>query len=48
MGGPTGFDYNVMHHRLDRMKLPEDEYNWLETDIRIMESAAITAMHAKT
>lgn len=46
-GGPTGLDYNTLHHRMDRMKLAPEEYDILETDIRIMESAALTAMHAK-
>lgn len=48
MSGPTGLDYAVLQHRMDRMTLDLDEYEQLENDVRIMESAALTAMHAKT
>ncbi|MYM25783.1 hypothetical protein GTP46_24450 [Duganella sp. FT135W] len=47
MNGPTGLDYNVMYHKMDRMRLPEDEYRVMEMDIRVMESHALAAMHRK-
>jgi len=47
MGGPTGLDYNVMHHKLDRMNPPPDEYDQLEDDIRVMEIVALGEMNKK-
>ena len=40
-GGPCGLDYNVLFHKMDRMNLPQDEYNEIEADIQIMEAAAL-------
>lgn len=48
MNGPTGLNYVVLQHRLDRMNLPPGEYEQLEDDVRIMESAALAAMRTKT
>ena len=45
--GPTGFDYTVYFHRMDRMKLTEQEYEWLFDDIRTIEAEALTAMNKK-
>lgn len=45
MGGATGLDYNVLYHQMDRMKLAPDEFDLLEFDIQVMESAALKAMH---
>lgn len=42
--GPYGLDYNVLFHKLDRMKLTPTEYESLETDIRTMELAALNEM----
>jgi hypothetical protein len=47
-GHPTGLNYVPLQHRLDRMNLPPDEYEQLETEVRIMESAALAAMRTKT
>lgn len=47
MNGPIGLNYSVMHHRLDRMNLGQDEYDELENEVRIMESAALAAMRPK-
>jgi hypothetical protein len=47
MGGAMGFDYNVYFNRMERMKLSEQEYEWLFDDIRVIESEAITAMNKK-
>lgn len=46
--GPTGFDYNAMHHKMDRMKLDPEQYEQLEDDVRVMERAALGCIHAKT
>lgn len=45
--GPTGFDYNVYFSRMDRMKLSEQEYEWLFDDIRVIESEALKAINTK-
>jgi hypothetical protein len=45
MGGATGLDYGVMYRRMDRMGLDPDEYDALEDDMRVMEAAALGAMH---
>ena len=45
MGGATGLDYNVMYHKMDRMKLSPEAYESLEYDIQVMEGAALLAMH---
>lgn len=42
--GATGLDYNVLFHKLDRLKLPDDEYQIYESDIRIMEFSALKEM----
>lgn len=47
MNGPTGLDYTVLFARMDRMKLPDQEYEWLFDDIRVIEPAALTAMNKK-
>lgn len=46
--GPIGFNYTPYFTRMDRMKLTEQEYEWLFDDIRVIEAAAITAMNKKT
>ena len=47
MGGAMGFDYNVYFARMERMKLSDQEYDWLFDDIRLIESEAISAMNKK-
>ena len=42
--GPVGLDYNVLFHKLDRMKLPADEYERIERDVRVMEDEALTVI----
>lgn len=44
MNGPTGLDYNCLFHELDRMNLDRLDYDLLFNDIRVMESAALTAI----
>ena len=47
MNGPTGLDYNVLFTRMDRLKLSEQDYEWMLDDIRVIEAAALTAMNKK-
>lgn len=47
MGGPTGLDYNVLFNRMDKLKLSEQDYEWMFDDIRSIESAAISVMNRK-
>lgn len=47
MGGATGLDYNPLFHKMDRMGLPPDEYEQMEEDVRLMESAALRQMSSK-
>ncbi|WUR15713.1 DUF1799 domain-containing protein [[Empedobacter] haloabium] len=47
MGGATGLRYLVAFHKMDRMDLSEDEYADMEADVRVMEYAALDAMHSK-
>jgi hypothetical protein len=42
--GPCGLDYNVLFHKMDRMNLSVDQYDELEGDIRVMETAALGAI----
>jgi hypothetical protein len=42
--GPVGLDYGVLFHKLDRMKLPADEYERIERDVRVMEDEALTVI----
>lgn len=46
-GGATGLDYNVLYRKMDRMNLDPEDYDWLEHDIQVMESAALEAMRSK-
>lgn len=46
-GGPIGLDYNVLFHKLDRMRLKRAEYERLESNVRIMEDEALTIMWKK-
>lgn len=45
MSGATGLDYNVVYRKMDRLSLAPEEYDALERDIQIMESAALSKMH---
>lgn len=45
--GPIGLDYNVLYHKLDRMRLDPDQYDELEADIMIMERAALETMRER-
>lgn len=43
--GAVGLDYNVLYHKMDRMNLSRERYDALEDEIRVLEDAAIEAMH---
>ena len=45
--GPVGLDYNVLFHKLDRMKLAPDEYDRIEQSVRVMEDEALSVMWKK-
>lgn len=45
--GPTGLDYNVLLHELDRRSLERDEYNDLFGSIREIERVALKEMQPK-
>lgn len=47
IAGATGLDYNVVFHKMDRMKLSDDAYEQLESDIRTMEDAALAEIRKK-
>lgn len=42
--GIIGLDYNVMYRKMDRMSLTPDQYDDVESDMRVMELAAMAAM----
>lgn len=46
MSGPSGLDYGVLFHKMDRMSLSTEEYADMELQIQIMEEAALRAIHA--
>jgi len=46
-GGATGLNYIPLFHRMDRMHLSEQDYEWMFDDIRAIESAALTSMNKK-
>ena len=45
--GAIGLDYNVVYHKLDRMKLSDDDYAQMEADIQVLETAALAELRAK-
>lgn len=47
MSGPSGLDYNVLFNRMDRMKLPDQDYEWMFDDIRVIESEALSIIRKK-
>ena len=46
MGGPTGLDYSVLYRRMDRMGLTPEQYDQMEADIAVMESAALEEIYS--
>jgi len=47
MNGPTGLDYNTLYTTMTLMKFDHEKQIELLSDIRIMESAALTEIHRK-
>lgn len=45
--GPSGLDYNILYQDLDRLSLTADEYAEWKRDIKVMECAALEAIHKK-
>jgi hypothetical protein len=45
MNGPTGLDYNVVFHELDRSGLAGDEYEDMMVSIRTIEGVALEEIH---
>ncbi|MDC8756263.1 DUF1799 domain-containing protein [Janthinobacterium fluminis] len=48
MNGPTGLDYNVAFHKMDRMALSPDDYQVMEIDLRVMENEAMRVMRQQS
>lgn len=48
MGGRTGLDYNVLFHKMDRLRLSPEEYEQLEDDVRVLEFAALTVLNKQS
>lgn len=46
-GGPYGLDYNVLYRRMDRMNLSPLDWARLESEIQVMEIAALEVMARK-
>lgn len=46
VNGPTGLDYGVLFHKMDRLNLDAEEYAELELQVQIMEEAALACIHA--
>ena len=47
-GGVYGLDYGVLYQKMDRMGLTPARYAELEEEIRVLEGAALDAMHAES
>lgn len=47
MNGPSGLDYNVLFTRLDRLKLSDQDHEWMFDDIRAIESEALAIINKK-
>lgn len=45
MNGVEGLDYNVLYRHLDRMKLSDDEYEQLFSDVRVMEYTHLSELN---
>jgi len=45
--GPVGFDYNILHHYLNRKKIEGDAFEQYIHDFRVVEMAALTNIHKR-
>jgi hypothetical protein len=48
MAGPIALDYGVLFARMDRLRVPDDEYEQLFSDVRELEAAALQVFKKKT
>jgi hypothetical protein len=48
MAGPVSLDYGVLFTRMDRLKVPDDEYEQLFSDVRELEASALQVFKKKT
>jgi hypothetical protein len=46
--GRAGLVYESLYPLIDRLNLSPDEWDEMFDDVRVLESAALKAMHAKT
>jgi hypothetical protein len=46
-GGPTGLDYAVVFHELDRKGYAGDAYDEMMSALRVIESAALNEIHKR-
>lgn len=47
MSGHVGLNYLVLFARMDRMKLSDQEYEWLFDDVRVIEAEALKIINKK-
>ncbi len=47
MAGATGLNYGVLFHKMDRMELTPERYDELESQVRVLEYAALNEMNRK-
>lgn len=45
MGGPSGFDYNIVHHYLDRKNISGEAFDSFIIDFKVVERAALAQIH---
>ena len=45
MNGPTGLDYNVLFHVMEKRKLEAEEWDEMLLCIQAIEEGALAAMH---
>lgn len=46
-GGVISLDYGPLFHRMDRLKLSEDDFEEMFNDVRHLESAALSVLQRK-
>jgi hypothetical protein len=45
MNGPTGLDYNVFFHEMDRNGVHGDDYDEMLAGLRVIETTALDEIH---
>ncbi|MCD0492342.1 DUF1799 domain-containing protein [Chromobacterium violaceum] len=43
-GGAVGLDYNVLYRMMDRLALAPEQFDQMEADIQVLESAVLELM----